>query len=167
MTEKPVEYRAGEVEDYYWVECRVRLPGDRDPKTGEFKDFACKAKVQVADLIDALDLDRWTTQAFQYIWRSGRKPGENTGKELAKAAWFLQRGVEIDNHWQSALCDVVAAVIERSLDRHGSQTVALGLSEFADSLRKRNLEAVQLVVDCYGDELTKAPRTGAPLKVKP
>jgi hypothetical protein len=164
VTEKKIEYKAGQVEDYYWVECRVSLPADRDAISGEPQEFSCMAKVQVSDLIDALDLDRWTTQAFQYIWRSGRKPGEGKQKELSKAGWFLQRGVEMKNHWQASLVDVVASCIERALQRHGSQTLALGLSTFAEELRNRVPEAIQVVADAYGNELTKVPKTTPALR---
>jgi len=163
------EYKAGEVEDYYWVKCRVQLPAERDSISGEPQEFSCMAKVQVADLIDALDLDRWTTQAFQYIWRSGRKPGEGKQKELSKAGWFLKRGVELKNHWQAALCDVLATSIERLLEKKGpeSRTLALALSQFANDLRKRDPEAIALVANAYGDELTKAPETAPAVRTEP
>lgn len=165
MTEKTTSYDAGNVESYYWIECRVMLPADRDSVTGEPQEFSCQAKVQVGDVIDALDLDRWTTQAFQYIWRSGKKPGERKRKELSKASWFLSRGVELDGHWQAALCDTVAAAIERAVDRHGSQTLGLGLMEFVGSLRSRDPDAVNIVAEAYGDNLIKAAKTAPAVRI--
>jgi hypothetical protein len=167
MTEKNTSYEAGKVEPYYWIECRVMLPAERDSTTGEPQEFSCQARVQQADVVDALELDRWTTQAFQYIWRAGKKPGESKKKELSKAAWFLQRGVELDGHWQAALCDVVAAAIERGVDRHGSRTLGLGLMEFVGALRSREPEAVAFVAEAYGDSLTKAEKTAPAVGTEP
>lgn len=162
MTEKTLQYDAGNVEDYYWIECVVRLPGDRDDKTGNYKDFACTAKVECADVIDALDLDRWTTQAFQYMWRSGRKKGNPATQELAKAAWFLERGFLRGHHWQASACDVVAHVLEHSLDRYGSQTMPLGLAELAKALRERDPEAVAIVAEAYAEEGSRSAKKFTP-----
>lgn len=159
MTEQPALYDAGKVEDYYWVECKVRLPGPRSETSGEFQEFMCLAKIQCADVVDALNLDRWTTQAFQYIWRSGRKHGEPQTKELAKAAWFLQRGFTREGHWQARLCDVVAKVIENVIQTPcGSVALKVALAGFAAGLRTREASAVEIVAEGYGDELVKAPK---------
>lgn len=160
MTETPTEYNAGKVEDYYWVECKVRLPGERSEPDGKTPEFACLAKVQCADVIDALNLDRWTAQAFQYIWRSGRKKGESHVKELAKASWFLHRGVDIKGHWHARLCDVIAKVIEaipqgERIVMSGGGDVAVSLARFVAKLREREIGAVRLVAESYGEELIK------------
>lgn len=155
MTEPKIQYQAGPAASlpHYFVSCTVSVPGDsRDPDTGRFVQVRCPAKVECADVVDALDLDRWTTQAFQLIWRSGSVSNiKHREKALAEAQWFLERGYTRERHWQSALADVIARVLED----HASDDDAVALAE---RIRAREEEAMIFVGELYASELTPTRR---------
>jgi len=47
------------------------------------------------DVVDAWDLDRWSSAALEYIARAGRKPGEPKRVALTKAIRCLERAVYV------------------------------------------------------------------------
>lgn len=51
--------------------------------------------VECLDVAEALSLNLLVGQAFQYIWRAGRKSPETYKNDLEKALFYIQR--EIDN----------------------------------------------------------------------
>ena len=48
----------------------------------------------VAECIDVIEHFGFNTgNAIKYIWRAGRKPGEDSVEDLKKAAFYLQREI--------------------------------------------------------------------------
>lgn len=49
--------------------------------------------IEVADVADAYDLNRWRTLALKYILRAGRKDPAKTVEDLEKSVWYLNREI--------------------------------------------------------------------------
>lgn len=132
----------------YWVECQVRLPKEnRDEATGAFTEFRCTAKVGCADVVDALDLDRWATQAFQHLWKSAGRSHDARVKELARAKWCIERSMNRGGrNWQTQACDVVANLLEAAASPEQ-------VAELAAGLRQRDKDAVARLAVAYIEEI--------------
>jgi len=139
-------------EPYYWIQCAVSVPSP----DGSASEVTMQAKVEASDVIDALDLDRWTCQAFQYLWRSGRKPGQRLVKELSKAQWCLNRSVHaFDSDWQATTMDTVARTLEFLLEKFPAETLGATMMALARDIRQRDPRAVTLIASSYAEELTR------------
>ena len=53
--------------------------------------------LEVIEVIEAFDLDRYLANAIKYILRSGKKEGEVPEKDLRKAIWYLERKIKNDS----------------------------------------------------------------------
>lgn len=152
MTETPPGYDAGPPAPYHeWIECLVRVPSEVG---GPGSDIRCPAKVRCDDVIDALDLDRWSTVAFQHLWRSGRSA--HRMHQLDCCLWYLKRAM--GDHLAEARS---AARLVRELiavAENDGRTLRDVLLEFARDAEAAEFEALYLVHRCSRAE--GAPQPG-------
>lgn len=139
MTEKTVAYVTGAAEpEHQWIECSARVPNlDREGES----EIQCKAKVRCDDVIDALDLDRWSAIAFQHLWRSGRTT--TSRREKAVALWYLKRAT----YGHHAEARTVARVLRHLVEiaDSGEGDLRRLLLEFARDAEMAEFGAIELI----------------------
>lgn len=150
MTETPSSHDAATPQPQHeWVECSVRVPAGDGESSGA--DVQCLAKVRCDDVIDALDLDRWSAVAFQHLWRSGHSTAQR--HELSCSLWYLKRA--IGDHQAEARC--IARVLRRLLQR--GETAKGGLSgvlcEFVRDAEVAEFEVIDLIHSCAQEMLRR------------
>ena len=138
MTEKTISYDAGAKEpEHHWVECSVRVPS----LDGGESEVQCLAKVRCDDLIDALDLNRWSAVAFQHLWRSAQ-PGR-LGRELQLALWYLKRATA-GHHAEARIMARVLRRVVAIADASDADLRGL-LLRFAADAEAAEFDALELI----------------------
>lgn len=140
MTERAPGYTvaAAAEPEPHWVDCSVRVPDlDSDKKT----EVQCRAKVRCNDVIDALDLDRWTAVAFQHLWRSSERARSQREKEAA--LWYLKRATAGHNAEATSFAKVLRKLITMA-DDQGKDLRTLLLS-FACDAEMAEFSAIELI----------------------
>ena len=138
----------------FWVDCVVSLPTPDGTDT-----FSCQAKVRCADVVDALDLDRWSSMAFRHLWRMAKRSPEHRRRSLTYAKWYIERAM--GHGWQVHLFDVIASVLEgvaESHEREGADPL-VQIRGIAADLRSRNEYTLDFIGQRFVAEFkaTKAP----------
>ncbi len=137
MTETGPGYHAGGREpEHHWVECSARLPselGDTEVQT--------LAKIRCDDVIDALDLPRWSAVAFQHLWRSATTSKPRRHQSLA--LWYLKRACS--GHHAEARC--IARVIRKlvAIADERDENLRDVLLAFASDAEAAEFEASELI----------------------
>jgi len=146
VTEQAPGYVATEHEPYReWVECSVLLPSEDGSSKNEVH---CKAKLRCDDVIDALDLDRWSAIAFQHLWRSGRQSTRR--RHLSSCLWYLKRAIGEHSAEARSVARLLRALLQRSVDTNMDlRTVILCFMRDAEAAE---FSALDLVHRCAQQE---------------
>lgn len=145
MTEEKIGYDAGGPEPkHQWVECSVRVPSV--DKTGD-AEIQCLAKVRCDDLIDALDLNRWSAVAFQHLWASCRGQSK---RELHLALWYLKRATAGHHAEARAVATLLRKLVE--LADGDDRDLRSSLLEFAADAEVAEFAALELIHEAASSE---------------
>ena len=140
MTENSPGYFTGrDPPPHQWVECSVRVP---NIERGGETEVQCQAKVRCDDVIDALDLGRWSSIAFQHLWRAAL--AGNKKHELGLAVWYLKRASAGHHAEARATARLVRKLVEVA-DAPDAPDLRTVLLDFARDAEMAEFDAVELI----------------------
>lgn len=125
---------------HQWVECTVKVP---NPDRGGESEIQCQAKVRCDDVVDALDLSRWTALAFMHLWHSAdANPNQ---RDLQLALWYLKRACAGQLAEARAVARLLRMLVHTADDRGTDLRTAI--LQFATDAEMAEFSAISLIHD--------------------